>query len=566
MKKNTLKKYIVAVLLLFIATVAWLGGKQALAAVQRVQSITAEYMGDAVEVGKEINLKDIFVMAEYYIYDGYMESTDYSEIKKGFTISPTVIKKEGTNSIVVSYQGKTAVIEVEGKAVEEITADYVGEELYIGATIPVGRIEVNAYYTDGSSERVRDFTLSVTSVGKEGLNTIPVVYKGKTAYAYVYGKAPLAVEELFAYYEGEPIIEGNAIPKSSIRVEAFYNDGSTKEITNFNISPSIVKDMGDNEITVSYGDISTTIEVYGMERIIEDMTARYIGPGVIVGKKAEHKDFEVTVTYNDGSTAVTDDFEIYGEEIFFEGENVVLVYCDAFMTDVTVFGVQGFAANYDNCLSNYFTSNDFGAYTEVTLGMNMGLEQEKFSMRVPADSDFVNRMVRRILPTEEYIAFELVYDDDEMVLEFPMAMKVTVPSEYDPELFGVYYSPNKSETMAKIEGDFLDEDKTEYEFIVYEPGLYVVMHELSEQLVTNIIVEEELELKVGRNYSLNPVVFPVNAENKELTYESSDENIATVSENGKIHTLEAGECEILIEATDGSDVYIVVNVIVKDRK
>ncbi len=566
MGKNKLKKYIVALVLVLFTAAAWFGGKQAVAAVQRVQEITAYYTGDAVEVGDELNIKDFYVMAEYYIYDGYTESTDFAEIKKGFTISPTVIKNEGTNKIVVTYQGKTSIVEVEGKVVTEITADYLGEELYVGAPVPPGKIEVYAYFSDGSYERVRDFTLSITSVGKEGLNNIPVVYGGKMTYVYVYGKAPLAVQELIAYYDGDMLIEGNTIPKSSIKVEALYNDGSIKTITNFNISPSVAEDLGENEITVSYGDISTTIEVYAMERLIEDMTAKYTGPGVIVGKKAEREDFEVIVTYNDGSTDETDDFEIFGEEILYEGENVVLIYCDAFMADVVVFGVQGFAANYDNCLTNYFASEDYSAYTEVTLGMNMGLEADKFSLRVPADSAFVNRMVRRILPTEEYIAFELVYDDDEMVLEFPMAMKVTVPSDYDPELFGVYYSPNKSETMAKIDGDFIDEDKTEYEFIVYEPGMYVVMHELSEELVTSIIVEEELELKVNRNYSLNPVVFPTSADNKELSFESSDENVATVSENGKIRTHEAGECEILIEATDGSDVYIIVNVIVKEHR
>lgn len=564
--KNALKKWAMALGLLFFMVIAYVGATQAAAAVQRVQSFTAYYTGEAVEVGDKIDLKDIYLQVEYYVYDGYMEFTDFAEVKKGFTISPTVIKEAGLNEIVVTYREKTAVVLVEGKTVQSITADYIGDELYVGAAIPKGKIEVYAYFNDGSYEKVTDFTLSVTTIGKEGSNAVPVSYGGKMEYVYIDGKAPLAVEELVAYYEGESVIEGNIIPKSAIKVEALYNDGTLKEITNFNISPSIAEVSGDNEIVVSYGDVSTTIEVYAEERIVESMTAKYIGPGAIVGQTVEPKDFEVTVTYNDGSTDQAEEFQLYGEEILYEGENVVLIYYDAFMADVTVFGVQGFAANYDNCLSEIFYSEDGDVQSEVTLGMNMGLEQEKFQLKVPQDGAFVNRMVRRVLPTQEYIAFELCYEDDEMVLEFPMIMKVTVPDGYDADLFGVYYSPNKSETMAKIDGDFVDDTKQEYEFIVYEPGMYVLMHELSAQLVTDIIVEEELELKVNRNYSLNPVVFPLNADNKELTFESSDEDIATISENGKIRTYAAGECEIIIEATDGSDVYVVINVTVKEQK
>jgi len=565
MKKNSMKKYIFPLLLFVAAITVFAGAKQVSGAVRKLQSIEAIYTGQAVAIGESVNLKDFYVTATYYINDGFTESEDFEQVKKGFTVSPSVITRKGNNPVVVTYQGKTCVVQVEGKEVETLSATYTGDELFVGATIPVGKIEVYAYYTDGSYEKIRNFTLSTPTVLKAGVNTVSVIYEGKVEYIYVYGKAPLEVEEIVAYYVGDPVIAGNSISKGDIQVEAIYNDGTIKEITNFNISPSIAELEGENDITVSYGEVSTVIQVYGEPRYVTDMRARYIGPGVIIGKTVKKEEIEVIVTYNDNSDEAIDDYEIFGGEILYEGENVVLVYYDAFMADITVRGVKGFAANYDNAISNYFTSPDHYYYTEVTLGMNVGLDPDMFMLR-KADSDMVEYVVQRVVPTDEFIGFDLFYDEDEMVCQFPMAMKVTVPSSFDPEKFGVYYTPNQSTIMAKVDGEFTDETQEEYEFIVYEPGVYILVHEVSNRLVTDIIVETEIKLRENRSYSLNPVVFPLSAENRDVSYWSTDEDVATVSPNGKIRTHSEGTCEIWIEAEDGSGVTAIVTVEVKNGK
>ncbi len=565
MKKKASLKYILPVLAVMLAITAWFGTKQATGAVQKLEEIEAVYTGAAVKVGDEINLKDIYLTAKYYISEGESGYNDYETVKKGFTVTPSVIKNKGENKVVVTFKEKTCILSVEGKAVESISASYAGEELYVGAAIPMGKVEVFAYFSDGSFEKVRDFTLSTPTVLKEGLNTVSVVYEGKSETIYIQGKAPLAVVEIFADYVGKPIIAGNSISKNDIEVQALYNDGTFKKITNFNISPSIVETEGENDITVTYGDISTEIQIYGEERYITEMRARYIGPGVIVGKSVPKEELEVIVTYNDGTDEEIDSYEMYGAEILFEGENMVLVYCDAFMEEIIVPGVIGFAANYDNTISNYFTSPDEDFYTEVTLGMNMNVEEDKFFL-LKADNELVEYMVQRVVPSEEFIGFQLFYDEDEMVREFPMAMKVTVPDGFDPEKFGVYYTPNQSTIMAKVDGYFLNEEQTEYEFIVYEPGVYILVHEVSSRLVTEIIVESKVELRENRSYSLNPVVFPLSAENREVSFYSTDEDVATVSPNGKIRTHSEGTCEIWIEAEDDSGVYVIVTVEVKNGK
>jgi len=565
MKKKAIIKYILPLVAVMLIATAWFGTRQAAGAVQKLEEIEAYYVGSAVEVGKEINIKDIYISAKYYVSDGKSGYYDYEDVKKGFTVTPSVIKNKGDNQVVVSYKDKTCILTVQGKVVESITADYKGEDLYIGSVIPAGKVEVYAYFSDGSFEKVRKFTFTESKVGKAGLNTVTVVYEGKTAEIFVNGKEPLAVEEIMAYYIGKPVIAGNDISKNDIEVQALYNDGTMKRIENFNISPSIAEQEGENDITVTYGNMETVIQVYAEARYVTEMRARYIGPGVIVGKKVPKEEIEVVVTYNDGTDEAIDTYEMYGDEILFEGENMVLVYCDAFMEEIIVPGVIGFAANYDNAVSNYFTSPDYSYYTEVTLGMPVELEPDKFMLR-KADDKMVEYVVQRVVFTDQFIGFDLFYDDDEMVLEFPMAMKVTVPDDFDPEKFGVYYTPNKATIMAKVDGEFLDEEQSEYEFIVYEPGTYILVNAESNRLVEEIIVQTEVELKENRSFSLNPVVFPLSAENREVSYWSSDEDVATVSPNGKIRTHSEGTCEIWIEAQDDSGVFVIVTVEVNNGK
>lgn len=564
MKKKTMLKYMLPFLAVFVAFTAWFGAKQAAGAVQRLEEIEAYYVGEAVEVGKEISLKDFFLNATYYIYNGQSGYDDYVEVKSGFTITPSVIRNKGDNRITVTYKGKSCTVLVPGKAVESISAEYLGDELYVGTAIPLGKVEVYVNFTDGSYDKIRDFTLSQPTVTKEGLNSITVSYQGKTDEIIVYGKAPLAVEYITADYDySKTVIAGNAINKSDIEVWVTYNDGSEpKKVTNFNISPSIAKYEGENTITVSYGGAECEITVYAEPREIEEMRVSYKGPGVIVGNKIPREDIEVIVSYNDGSEEAIENFELYGETILYEGENLVLVYYDAFWQDITVMGVLGFAANYDNPISNYFFTADMYYSTKVTLGMGMGLQKNKFYLR-SADQQQVKSLVQRVASTDKFIGFELSYEDDEMVTEFPMAMKVTVPNGFDPEKFGVYYIPGQTTVMAKVDGAFLDEKQTEYEFVVYEPGTYILIEEISNRPVTEIIVESKVTLKENRSYSLNPVVFPLSAENKELSYWSTDEAVATVSSNGKVSAHSEGTCAIRIEAQDGSGVFAVVTVEVR---
>lgn len=65
-------------------------------------------------------------------------------------------------------------------------------------------------------------------------------------------------------------------------------------------------------------------------------------------------------------------------------------------------------------------------------------------------------------------------------------------------------------------------------------------------------VIKDVTLKEGTARKVYLTVLPANASNKEIKYESSDENVATVDENGKVTAISVGNAVIKASAVDGS--------------
>ena len=524
-------------------------------------NITAVYTGGAAVVGEEIKAENVNVTG-YYVSGGRMNT---SQIKDGFLIMPPTVQREGENMMTVEYQGYTATFSVIGKRIMYIEAEYKStEEVVVGTELVKKNIKVTAFYTDGTSEEIDTYTLPVTRVYQKGVNTFSAYYGSYMATFTVMGKEALAVEELVAYYLGDEAVVGNEINKADMEVTALYNDGRMETVKNFTISPAAPTKEGLNKMVVSYAGAAVTIEVYAREKEVMSIAVKYIGQGVVLGKMVDVNDIEVTATYDDGTTGRLSGFTTTGSIIENEGDNVVIVSYDYFVEEIIVPGVKGFVVSYDNSMSQVLFGSNYYTYTTATLGLNRNVMPNSFFIS-QLNPEVVEQAVYRVVPTEEFIGFTVTYDIDDMIKEFPMGMKVTLPYGYDPDHFGVYYTPNQTTIMAKLDGEFLDEARTVYQFIVHNPGTYVLIHEVSNLLVTDIEVEKEMSVRAGRNYSLTPIVIPTNAENKKISYWSSDERIATVSENGKVRTYEEGTCEIWIEAQDGSGVRAVITLRVKGR-
>mgnify|MGYP005761988863 CR=1 FL=1 len=74
-----------------------------------------------------------------------------------------------------------------------------------------------------------------------------------------------------------------------------------------------------------------------------------------------------------------------------------------------------------------------------------------------------------------------------------------------------------------------------------------------EVLITNIEVDETLELYENETRTLTIKIEPTNATNKNLQWSSSNDNIVTVDSSGTIRAVSQGDAEITVTSTDGSN-------------
>ena len=76
------------------------------------------------------------------------------------------------------------------------------------------------------------------------------------------------------------------------------------------------------------------------------------------------------------------------------------------------------------------------------------------------------------------------------------------------------------------------------------------------KIVTSIVLSEtSITLQPDETMRLTATIKPSDAENPELTWESSDEEVAMVVNNGLVLAIADGTCIITCRATDGSGVY-----------
>ena len=87
------------------------------------------------------------------------------------------------------------------------------------------------------------------------------------------------------------------------------------------------------------------------------------------------------------------------------------------------------------------------------------------------------------------------------------------------------------------------------------------------QLVTDITLNKTVvSLQMGTTAQLTATVLPASADNTKVTWESSDEAVATVSSEGLVTAVYVGTCTVTCRATDGSGVKAECQVIVEDGK
>ena len=449
-----------------------------------------------------------------------------------------------------------------------LIAYYRGKEVVVGDEVDKQDVDVKGVFYNGktySTQTVTDFEIIDSTIYEVGENIITVFYEGQEATIKVTGKEPLEIVSITARYKGGSVIVSNAINRNDVQVYANYNwtDKASDLITNFILEPATVEAVGNNTIYVYYGDLDpVTIVVRGTEKTITSVKATYIGEAVYVGNSVDESDIEVLVTYNDGSETTVDNFTLTGQEINTAGVNYVVVSYKGHVMRVEVQGIERPTAKWNN-FPSYYIGN--GASTFVTLLVSRQKRAQTIEVNYVNWED-IDNCVNRVFLTQNYLGFEVTYTDPDAIMEFPIPCRVRRPDEFDPDNFAIFYTPNKETIMARVNGEYLDGARNFFVFEMEEQGTYIMVDMAEGKLVSSINVKEtDIKLRVNRNYSIEPTVLPTTAGIKEVSYYSTDDNVATVSDKGKVKSIAPGECDIYIQAIDGSGVFEVIHVKVTNK-
>ena len=543
-------------LLIMLAVFAVIPGERAGAATtgKRLSSITAVYTGESVLVGHSIETDKLTVMGLY---------SDGSYVKlKDYALSSYVIEKAGNNIIQITSDGITGTLTVMGKKVISVNAFYAQAAATVGEKLDREKITVQVYFSDGTAEKVSDYDLSHTLVTAIGTNEFVVTYEGVTTKLFVTGKEEKKPVSLYASYSGPAVIVGNTPKREDFYVTVFYNDSTTEKITAFELTPSVIQKEGNNTVIVSYGGLSAEVKITGLAKTVTAIQAEYVGFPVVVGKSVATEDIKVTATFNDGTKDYVTNFTLSGSVIYKVGDNVITVFCDGSTAYINVRGVEAEIIDYSHCAQG--TIKDGKYSTGVTLAVDAKADPKKIQIE-QVDAKQVKKAMRRLVQSDKYLVFEVSFLDPEMDVFLPMTMKVTVPAGFDRENFAVFYTPNRKTIMAQMNGEFLKDGS--YEFKIFQPGTYIVADCTPLVYVESLTLEEDnLTLRVGRSYSLEPLILPHAATNKEVTYTSSRPQIVSVSKYGILKAEKTGTSIITIEAADGSGKSCKLRVSVVDKK
>lgn len=100
-------------------------------------------------------------------------------------------------------------------------------------------------------------------------------------------------------------------------------------------------------------------------------------------------------------------------------------------------------------------------------------------------------------------------------------------------------------------GDIKEESRYRY----FGQNIRPVRKKGETRLVTQIVLSDEmLNLGIGETRNLTATVYPVDADNPSVVWESNDETVVTVNDAGLVKVKAYGLCTITCHATDGSGV------------
>lgn len=535
-----------------------------------MKGLEIEYKGgDTIVVGQSIDRNKIVARLVYN--DGEQKKISSKDL---------IVKDQaihvGENIIQAEYDGQIGTFKITGiaKTPEKITAKYSGKEQVVGTAVDLSKISVTVFYNDKTKEVINTgFTVSPDKVTQIGINTITVIYKSLSDTINIKGTELLPVN-ITAVYNGRGVIEGNALEHASITVTAFYPDGKSKTVTDFDLSMKTMNKVGMQEVLVKYKNLTAKIYVPVTAKRVVELSATYNGATLQQHDSLDRKKIVVIATYNDGSTGNVTDFMISSTTATKIGENVFIINYGGKMTKLVLNAVGRVVAGMGSLTAKV---GDGDNKVTLTAHIQDQFVREVMELKIESvDSDDIRRGVKRVGSTDNYIAFNMDVDNFQFDQNKYMMAEIEVPKSFDPAKTAVYYTPD-GKIMVQQTGGLVS--KKLYRFYAYSSGTYIVMEnnnnlvnkqELREQdtIAPFMVVLCNKIIKVGKDSKIFPyILFGDKSKEDDFKYEVDNQDILTVSLKGEVKTKSEGTAKVNITSkTMGFSETVEITVVGKDYK
>lgn len=353
-----------------------------------LERIEASYTGNNLIVGTTINKSDIDVIAVYN------DGTRKILLPTKFDINPETISNIGTNTIEVSYNGKTANVIING--IEENRVCTVTFDSQGGSSVPpISNVKKGDKITLPANPIRNEYFFGGWYTQKSCLTKFSADSE-ITSDITLYAKwVPLlddpkkTIKEISAIYTGNSILVGNSISKSDVKVTVTDLNGTKHNVTAFTISNYKITAVGNNTLTANYGGFSATFTVNGIStsgsgsyKYVTHVSASYHGGPVEVGSSVDRNNITVIVAYNDNSIAYITDFSLSNYVITSIGKNTIYVYYYGYTVSITVDGVAKGSLTHTTPVQPSDPTSMISSYSSISLSVMTGGYQGSVNPRI----------------------------------------------------------------------------------------------------------------------------------------------------------------------------------------
>ena len=192
-----------------------------------------------------------------FLASGIIVSQVYTDgIKEeitGYSLSSPDMSSGGEKTVTVTYSKLTTTftITVIGISGIEVSKMPTKTEYYLGDSLDASALVVVSRYTDNTTKKLENYSISKLDSSSVGEKTITVTYKTHTTTfkVTVYKASGIRISHFpaKAFYK-----IGESLDLTGLSVNLIRNDGSEKEITDYSVSGFDSSKVGTETITVSY--------------------------------------------------------------------------------------------------------------------------------------------------------------------------------------------------------------------------------------------------------------------------------------------------------------------------